>query len=48
MTEAVQAKLLEVFAQKAPRLSKFFVTWFGGEPTLAWDVVQRLSQGPHL
>ncbi|ADW21973.1 MULTISPECIES: radical SAM protein [Thermus] len=45
MTEAVQAKLLEVFAQKAPRLSKFFVTWFGGEPTLAWDVVQRLSQG---
>lgn len=45
MTEAVQAKLLEVFAQKAPRLSKFFVTWFGGEPTLAWDVVQKLSQG---
>jgi len=45
MTEAVQAKLLEVFAQKAPRLSKFFVTWFGGEPTLAWDVVRKLSQG---
>jgi uncharacterized protein len=45
MTEAVQAKLLEVFAQKAPRLSKFSVTWFGGEPTLAWDVVRKLSQG---
>ena len=45
MGEAVQAKLLELFAQKAPRLTRFDVTWFGGEPTLAWDVVQSLSQG---
>jgi len=45
MGQPVQAKLLELFAQKAPHLSRFDVTWFGGEPALAWDVVQKLSQG---
>lgn len=43
MSAAVQSAILTMLEERAPRLQTFSVTWYGGEPTLAWDVVQTLS-----
>jgi uncharacterized protein len=45
MAPAVQQKLVDLFNAKASAgLKRFSVTWYGGEPTLAWDVIQNLSE----
>lgn len=43
MSEEVQDVLVDMLEQRADRLRDYGVTWYGGEPTLAWDVVETLS-----
>ena len=42
MSEEVQDKVLS-FAQGFPSVKELFVTWYGGEPLLALDVIDRLT-----
>lgn len=44
MKPEVQDALVNILAHRAPQLDNFDVTWYGGEPTTAWDVVQVLSK----
>lgn len=44
MLPEVQDALVESLKSRAKTLSGFQVTWYGGEPTLAWDVVVNLSK----
>ena len=43
MSQEVQDAIIRALEERAPRLENFGVTWYGGEPTLAWDVIQKLS-----
>lgn len=45
MSVDVQAGILQPLRARAPHLESFTVTWLGGEPTIAWDVIQDLSAG---
>ncbi len=42
MSEEVQDKVLS-FVQGFPSVKELFVTWYGGEPLLALDVIDRLT-----
>lgn len=44
MKPEVQDSLVQSLQDRGRRLESFDVTWYGGEPTLAWDVVQDLSK----
>lgn len=44
MSAQVQEALVRMVEQRLPGLSHFGVTWYGGEPTMAWDVLQALSR----
>jgi uncharacterized protein len=43
MSIEVQAAIIRALESRANHLKDFSVTWYGGEPTIAWDVVQNLS-----
>ncbi|MBB6097906.1 uncharacterized protein HNR42_001329 [Deinobacterium chartae] len=44
MLPEVQDALVQALHSRIRTLSSFQVTWYGGEPTLAWDVVVSLSR----
>jgi len=44
MSMAVQDAIVDALMQRAQVLQQFVVTWFGGEPTLAWDVIEALTR----
>lgn len=44
MREDVQDVMVKSLEARARRLERFSVTWYGGEPTLAWDVIVQLSK----
>ncbi|MEM4847873.1 MAG: SPASM domain-containing protein [Thermosphaera sp.] len=44
MKSEVQDAIIALLEERAPRLEAFNVTWYGGEPTIAWDVIQMLSR----
>lgn len=44
MSPAVQEAVVAMLRARAPKLRTFHVTWYGGEPTIAWDVVRDLSR----
>lgn len=44
MTKEVQEKIVEALRNQAKTLSSFSVTWYGGEPLLAIDVIENLSK----
>ncbi|MBQ0029558.1 MAG: SPASM domain-containing protein [Bacteroidales bacterium] len=43
MTEGIQYSLLKFIEEQASRIKYLHVTWYGGEPLLAKDVIKRLS-----
>lgn len=43
MSEEVQDAILEYVSKSAKRLDRILITWFGGEPLLAKDIIYRLS-----
>ena len=44
MPEEVQDAILEYVAKSARKVDRLLITWFGGEPMLAKDIVYRLSR----
>jgi len=44
MTEEVQDKLVELLESRIGLISNFSVVWYGGEPLMAFDVVESLSE----
>jgi len=44
LDDETEALLLEVLDEQLPTLSRFHVTWYGGEPLLARDRLYRLSE----
>jgi len=45
MTEETEQALLRFAAEKLIRGTSMHVTWFGGEPLLRLDIIERLTQG---
>jgi len=45
MTEETEQVLLRFAAEKLARGGSMHVTWFGGEPLLRLDIIERLTQG---
>lgn len=43
MSIEVQNAFTKAFLNRVAELKAVHVTWYGGEPTLAWDVIERLS-----
>ena len=43
MTEEVQGALIEYVKRVAPIISSISVSWYGGEPLLALDIIERLT-----
>src|SRR4029079_7002018 len=43
LDEETERLLLEVLDEQLPTLTSFFVTWYGGEPLLGQDRLDRLS-----
>ena len=43
MTQKVQDKLVDILESKIKSIRSFSVCWFGGEPLLAFDIVESLS-----
>lgn len=43
MTPEIQRGLLDFILEKAPTIRTLNITWYGGEPLLAWDVVVELT-----
>ena len=44
MSEEVQDKIIELVKSRAKVISHLSVTWYGGEPLMAVDVIERLSR----
>ncbi len=44
LDDETEQLLLEVLDEQLPRLGRFHVTWFGGEPLLGTDRIYRLSE----
>ena len=45
MTSEIQDALVELVDHSAPGLEHLFVQWYGGEPLVALDVIERLTRG---
>ncbi|MEW5925365.1 MAG: radical SAM protein, partial [Candidatus Zixiibacteriota bacterium] len=45
MTEDTEKALLRFFDSRVREAEKFYITWFGGEPTLCIDSIERLQAG---
>jgi len=45
MTPEVEAAVLGLVEERLPPGEKLSVTWFGGEPLLGLDIIERLSEG---
>ena len=43
MSEATQEAIVKFVESEAPHLESFTVTWYGGEPLLALDIIESLS-----
>lgn len=43
MTPEIQRGILDFIQEKAPTICTLNITWYGGEPLLAWDVVIELT-----
>lgn len=43
MSAEVQDRLIAFLNRQQPPVSSLFVTWFGGEPLLGFDVIERLT-----
>ena len=44
MSETTQEKIIELLKSKAKTITKFSVSWYGGEPLLAFDIIEKLSR----
>ena len=44
MSVEVQDKIIKIMSTKLPTISNLNVSWFGGEPLLAFDVIERMSK----
>jgi len=44
MSKDVQDKLVELLESKVETINTFTVSWFGGEPLLAFDIIESLSE----
>ncbi len=44
MTQEIENHLLKILESKSKNLSSFSVSWYGGEPLLAIDTIERLSE----
>jgi len=44
MSQEVEDKILDMLNKRKKLISSFFVTWYGGEPLMAFDTVERLSK----
>lgn len=44
MTDEVQEKVIEFVRQRANTISNLQVSWYGGEPMMALDIVEKLTQ----
>lgn len=44
MDQSVQDALVQFLERQAPQLSTFSVSWYGGEPLLAFDVIENLTK----
>lgn len=44
MSEATQEAIVKFVESEAPHLESFTVTWYGGEPLLALDIIESLSK----
>ncbi|WP_449241160.1 radical SAM protein [Desulfoscipio gibsoniae] len=44
MTEEVRDALVEYAARSTSRVNRLLITWFGGEPLLAREIIYRLSE----
>lgn len=45
MTIEIQDRIIEMVKEQAPTISNLHVTWYGGEPMMAMDIVERLTVG---
>ncbi len=45
MDKATENAVLDFAAQRMGRSEELYVTWFGGEPTLCLETIERLQQG---
>lgn len=43
MSEAIQETIVKFVESEAPHLETFTVTWYGGKPLLALDIIENLS-----
>ncbi len=44
MTEEVQQGVIDYIKRLAPNLSSLYISWYGGEPLLALDIIERLTK----
>lgn len=44
MNEATQVKVVELLKSKVKTITNFHVSWYGGEPLMAFDIVEKLSK----
>lgn len=44
MSKDVQDGIIEILSRKKLTISSFFVTWFGGEPLMALDIIESLTK----
>lgn len=44
MDDSVQEAVVNILEKQAPQLRNFSVTWYGGEPLLAFDVIESLTK----
>lgn len=44
MTEEVQQGVIDYIKRLAPNLSNLYISWYGGEPLLALDIIERLTK----
>ncbi|MCK4668025.1 SPASM domain-containing protein [Candidatus Dependentiae bacterium] len=44
MSEEVQLALIEMVKSYAPKITHLSIFWFGGEPTLKMDIIERLTK----
>lgn len=43
MTEAIQEKIINLLESRIPIIKHLSITWYGGEPLLAMDIIKKLS-----
>ena len=44
MDEKVEKEIVDLLLKNSKTINNFSVTWYGGEPLLAMDVIERLSK----